>query len=116
MICKECGSRIRTKKNICNKCGANIDIYSPIKELNNNYKEIMSIILSIALITISAFSIIFYWFKGMSIILALFISVICFIVSLFISKNEKEMRFIGRILDITLFTMAIINIINLYNS
>lgn len=116
MICPKCGSKIRTKKHICNKCGANIDMYTPLDEKDNNYKEIISIILSIALIIISAFSIIFYWFKGMSIILAFLISITCLIISLFISKNEKEMRFIGRVLDITLLIMAIINIINLYNN
>lgn len=91
-------------------------MYTPLDEKDNNYKEIISIILSIALIIISAFSIIFYWFKGMSIILAFLISITCLIISLFISKNEKEMRFIGRVLDITLLIMAIINIINLYNN
>lgn len=114
MICKECGSKIRKKQDYCKACGANIDIYIPQDDKQNLFIEIINIFISICLILISSIAIVFYWFKGMPIIMVVLISIICFITSLFISKDLKEIKFIGRLLDITLFIMAIINIISIY--
>lgn len=111
LICRECGCKVKEERKTCNKCGSSLK--DAIK-INDDKKE-KDIILSIILLSISFFSIIFYWFKGMLIMLAIFISLACFIASLFISKNKREIRFVVRVLDVTLLVMAIINIINLSN-